>query len=147
MITVDDLPETKFETMLGELGLLGALDVGGSTLPALTVQIGQYITQNLSKNERCLALISSGSNNVTTSKRYDDVNMTVVVSGKEDTSDAINVKMIANLFYKAMVDADRSSSGDIIGLIPQGITGPFYDSTGRVSYEVNTRVLLTRCSE
>jgi hypothetical protein len=146
MTTIADLPETKFEALLSELGLLGPLSIDGGTVPALTVQVGQYITQNLAKNERCLAIMASGSNNVGTSNRYDDTNMTVVISGKEDTADMIVVKMIANTFYQAFVDADRSASGDIMGLVPQGVTGPFYDDTGRVSYEVNTGVLLTRCS-
>jgi hypothetical protein len=146
MSTVSDLPESKFKTFLSELGLLGQLNIDGQNIPALTVQLGQYIAKSLKKNERCLALIASGSNNVATSNRYDDVNMTVIISSKEDRSDMITAKLIANMFYQTMVDADRDVAGKVMGLTPQGITGPFYDDTGRVAYEVNTRVMLTRCS-
>ncbi len=144
MITISDLPETKLKTFLTELGLLGQLSINGDTFPALNVQLGQYLPESVDANTRSVAVVVSGSNNISTSERYDDVNATIILAGKADRSDLINVKMIAEAFYQTMVDADRDSSGDIMGLVPTGVTGPFYEDSGRVLYEVNTRLLLTR---
>jgi hypothetical protein len=144
MFTVADLPEARLKTMLDELGLLDPLDIDGNTLPALTVQLGQYLPEKLDKDERAVAIIANGENNVLDSAFYSDTNAVMIISGQEDRSDLVNAKLLAYTFNETIVKAGESSDGCVFGLIPTGVQGPFYEESGRVAFEVSTRMLINR---
>ena len=150
MYDVAELPESKLEALLSTLGLLGSLDIGGVALAPLVVQIAQYNpgTPSTTSNDRILAIIASGSNNIANSVQYDDLNVTIVISSIADRTDSINAKMIALLISDTLTDYKDASvtpdDGDIFGLIPSGVNGPFYEDGGRVVYEVSLSLLINR---
>ena len=150
MYDVAELPESKLEALLSTLGLLGSLDIGGAELAPLVVQIAQYNpgAAGISSSDRVLAIIASGSNNIDNSFQYDDLNVTIVISSIADRTDAINAKMIAMLTNDTLTDykdaSAASGDGDIFGLIPSGVNGPFYEDNGRVVYEISLSLLINR---
>jgi hypothetical protein len=146
MVDVTDLAESKLKAYFQTLGLLDELLVDGETLPALTVQLGQYRPAKLSKSERALSIVITGENNTGESGKYADKNVTLIISGQGDRDDSLNAKLIAHHFNETIAASKGGDDACIMGLITQGVSSFEYEDSGRVSYEIQMRVMIGRSS-
>lgn len=144
MSRILELPEQKILNALTAKGLAGDIAISDDeSLPAFTAQLIQFRANDLSADERALAILVSGQNNQINSAEVDDKNFIIILAGTADPGDLVNIRMIAEVFQEVLTDEDEWGN-DIIGFVNNGIAGPFYEKDGRPIYEIGGRVIMNK---
>lgn len=151
MITTNDLPTSKLEAMLVDMGLLGtAVEIDGESIGPAIVQLGKMNDNapGISDSDWIVSIMCVGSNNLSNSREYDDLNALIVVTSPTDDSYSVVAEMYAKAINDALTDKDPGGTmpgyESFLGAIPAGYNGPFFSPSGRVSFEVSTSLLLCR---
>lgn len=151
MITTNDLPTSKLEAMLIDMGLIGVpVSIDGENIGPAVVQLGKYNDNapGMDGSEWIVTIKCTGSNNLTNSREYYDLNMLIVVTSPEDDTYSTFAEMYAKAIDDALADKDPGGAmpgyETFLGVRPAGYNGPFYTPSGRVSFEVSATLLLCR---
>lgn len=148
--TEADLPESKVEALLDELGFLRPypVDVGSQLDPI--VQLLYYNGESPAAGDlrRIISIICSGQNNPQDSDKYDDFNCTIIYAGKRDREDIKITKMLINKMAIELetlkFDKSRIGPGKIFSVVNYGVVGPMLLDGGRPVFELNLRLLISK---